>query len=97
MNLRPVFGLVHRWVGLTIAGFLFVSGVTGAVISWDHELDDLLNPHLMQAKAEGTALPPLQLAQTVEARDPRVLVTYLPLLTEPGKSAAIGVKKTPKL
>lgn len=36
-----------------IAGFLFVSGLTGAVISWDHELDDLLNPHLMEAKSSG--------------------------------------------
>lgn len=91
MSLRPIFGFFHRWVGLTIAGFLFVSGVTGAVISWDHELDDLLNPHLMQAKSEGPALPPLELAQKVEARDPRVLVTFVPLVTEAGETAALGV------
>ncbi len=91
MSLRPFFGFLHRWVGLTMAGFLFVSGVTGAVISWDHELDDLLNPHLMQAKAQGPALPPLELAQAVEARDPRVLVTFVPLVTEAGESAALGV------
>ena len=41
--MRVIFTLLHRWVGLTIAGFLFVSGLTGAVISWDHELDELLN------------------------------------------------------
>jgi uncharacterized iron-regulated membrane protein len=27
-----------------LAAFLFVSGLTGAVISWDHELDEWLNP-----------------------------------------------------
>jgi len=85
MSLRPFFGFLHRWVGLAIAGFLFISGVTGAVISWDHELDDLLNPHLMQSRAEGPALPPLELARRVEARDPRVHVTFVPLLRVHGQ------------
>jgi len=91
MSLRPFFGFLHRWVGLAIAGFLVMSGLTGAVISWDHELDDLLNPHLMQAQSQRPALAPLALAQKVEARDPRVLVTFVPLVTEPGESAALGV------
>ncbi len=96
---RPILTFLHRWVGLFIASFLFVSGVTGAVISWDHELDDLLNPHLMYAqsqgggaKGQGTALPALDLARTIEARDPRVQVTWLPLEPEPGGTLAFGVE-----
>jgi uncharacterized iron-regulated membrane protein len=91
---RPALTFLHRWVGLFIAGFLFVSGVTGAVISWDHELDDVLNPHLMyaQSKGQGTALPALDLAKTIEARDPRVQVTWLPLDPEPGGTLAFGVE-----
>ena len=54
--LRPIFILVHRFVGLTIAAFLFVSGLTGAVISWDHELDELINPHLVEAPGRGALL-----------------------------------------
>ena len=91
MGLRPYFGFLHRWVGLVIAGFLFVSGVTGAVISWDHELDDLLNPHLMHATTRGAPVSPVLLAAQVEARDPRVQVTFLPLAAEPGESLALGV------
>ena len=91
-SLRPGLTFLHRWVGLFIAGFLFVSGVTGAVISWDHELDDLLNPHLMFAQSKGAAaLPPLDLARRIEVRDPRVQVTYLPLAPEPGGTLAFGV------
>lgn len=45
MILRASVTLLHRWAGLAIAAFIFFSGVTGAVISWDHELDDLINPH----------------------------------------------------
>lgn len=89
---RPVLTFLHRWVGLFIAGFLVISGVTGAVISWDHELDDILNPHLMYARTEGASLPPLALARQIEARDPRVQVTWLPLAPEPGGTLAFGVE-----
>ncbi len=90
--MRLVFTLTHRWVGLFIAGFLFVSGLTGAVISWDHELDDLLNPHLMEAKSEGPALPVLDLARRVEGGpDPRVQAVAFPMTVEPGESLAIAV------
>ncbi|CAN7368395.1 PepSY-associated TM helix domain-containing protein [Phenylobacterium sp. LjRoot219] len=91
MTLRPYFGFLHRWVGLLMAGFLFISGVTGAVISWDHELDDLLNPHLMHATTDGAPQSTLKLAAEIEARDPRVQVTFLPLAPEPGESLGFGV------
>jgi uncharacterized iron-regulated membrane protein len=51
MQMRPVFVLLHRWFGLAVAVFLFVSGLTGAVISWDHELDAWLNPQLFHARS----------------------------------------------
>jgi uncharacterized iron-regulated membrane protein len=90
--MRVFATLLHRYAGLLIAAFLFVSGITGAVISWDHELDDLLNPELMEAKASGPAIPSLELAAQIEARHPQVRVTYLPLAPEePGKSLAFGV------
>jgi uncharacterized iron-regulated membrane protein len=89
--MRAFWTLVHRYAGLLTAGFLFVSGLTGAVISWDHELDDLLNPHLMQARSAGTPQAALALAGQVEARHPQVRVSYLPLHAEEGKSLALGV------
>ncbi|WP_394789777.1 PepSY-associated TM helix domain-containing protein [Rhodoferax sp.] len=90
--MRSLLVLVHRWVGLFIAGFLFISGVTGAVISWDHELDEWLNPQLMDARSEGPALPVLELAQQIEARHPTVQVSFVPLAAEPGHSLAFGVE-----
>ena len=90
--LRSALGRLHRWLGLGIAGFLFVSGLTGAVISWDHELDELLNPHLLKAVGTDPAIPSLELAAAVEARDPRVRVTYVPLTPEPGHALLLGVE-----
>lgn len=92
MTLRPLFGFLHRWVGLVIAAFLILTGVTGAIISWDHELDDLLNPHLMEARSSGPAQSSLDLARAAEVRDPRIRVTFVPLSPEAGESLGLGVE-----
>jgi hypothetical protein len=65
--------------------------VTGAIISWDHELDDLLNPHLMEANTPGEQRSPLELARSIELRDARAQVNFIPLSIEPGTSAGFGV------
>jgi len=74
-----------------MAVFLVISGLTGAVISWDHELDEWLNPHLFEAASPGTAKPSLELAKELEAKDPRLLVTFMPLYTEPGHTLGMSV------
>ena len=84
--------ILHRWLGLITALFLFVSGISGAVISWDHELDDWLNPHLTAAPGIGPAMPALDLARQVEARYPEVRVTSLPLAVESGESLSMFVQ-----
>ena len=89
--MRSALTLLHRWLGLAIAGFLFVCGVTGAVISWDHELDELLNPHLNEVASVGPAIPALELAARVEAQDPRARVSYVPLAAEPGHALSVFV------
>ncbi|ROH88618.1 PepSY domain-containing protein [Pseudomethylobacillus aquaticus] len=92
--MRNVFVILHRWLGLTTAVFLFVAGLTGAIISWDHELDEWLNPDLFHARSAASSTPQsaFALARQVEARDPRMLVTYLPLLHEPGHTTGMMVK-----
>ncbi|MFZ6874500.1 PepSY-associated TM helix domain-containing protein [Undibacterium sp. Di27W] len=97
--MRPVFVLLHRWFGLAVAIFLFISGLTGAFISWDHELDALLNPHLFQAHSQDMAkagevkpFSGLELANKVEARDPRIWVTYVLNEAEPGHTSQMSVE-----
>lgn len=80
-----------------MAVFLFVSGLTGAIISWDHELDEWLNPQLYQARSgdERIAQSALALAEQFEAQDRRVMVTYLPLSIEPGHTLGMSVRAKP--
>lgn len=92
---RPLLVVLHRWFGLAIALFLFIAGSTGALISWDHELDALLNPTLFHAESGHTAAVPqsgLALARQVEAADPRVRVTYVMNEVEPGHTSQIMVQ-----
>lgn len=90
--MRKLWTHIHRWIGLGMAGFLFLTGLTGAIISWDHELDDLLNGHLMEARLDAAPIPSLELARRVEAADPRVRVTFVPLAPEKGESVGLGVE-----
>ena len=89
--MRRQFVRLHRWFGVATALFLFVAGLTGAVIAWDHELDAALNPSFFEARTPGPALSGLELARRVEAADPRVQVTYLPLAAEPGHTLQMMV------
>src|SRR5262245_34553517 len=90
--MRAAFGMIHRWAGLVTAAFLFFSGVTGAVISWDHALDEWLNSRLTSAKPSGPARPSTELAKLIEDRDPRVRVTYLVTTPEAGDSLSFFVE-----
>jgi len=89
--MRTLLVTLHRWFGLAAALFLFIAGATGAVISWDHELDEWLNPQLFHARSAGTPLPALALAAKIEADDPRVRVTFMPLAVEPGHTFTASV------
>lgn len=89
---RAALTVLHRYVGLAIATFLFIAGSTGAIIAWDHELDALLNPALMRTSQTGTPIPPAEVARGLEARDPRIRVAYLPIATEPGMTLSVFVQ-----
>lgn len=86
--MRRILGALHRWFGLAAAIFLFISGATGAVISWDHELDEWLNPQLFHARSAlaggAVTLPVDELVARIELADPRVRVSFMPLAIEPG-------------
>ena len=90
--MRQLGVLTHRWLGLFTAVFLFISGLTGAVISWDHELDEWLNPRLFKFEGHGEALPPLMLADLIEESDPRMMVTFMPLNIEAGHTFQVALK-----
>lgn len=93
-SIRKFWVLFHRWAGLITAPFLIITGLTGAIISWDHELDDWLNPHLREVHSQGELMAPLDLAARVEQQYPEIRVASVPLNT--GKAESLVLFAMPK-
>lgn len=90
--MRALLVVLHRWFGLFMALFLFVAGLTGALISWDHELDEALNPAFYHRDWRGqTAQDPLQLADAFEQTNPSLQVGFLPLALAPDEALNLFV------
>jgi uncharacterized iron-regulated membrane protein len=46
--MKPFLRTVHLWTGLVFGLILVLQGLSGAALSWIHELDAMLNPGLLQ-------------------------------------------------
>lgn len=81
--------VLHRWMGLAIAAFLTVSGLTGAIIAYKDPLDRFLNPELLTVTASATALSPFHIRDIALRHAPEAKVDFVPLHREPGRSALV--------
>lgn len=89
---RAALRRLHRWCGLLVAVFLLACGLTGSLIAFEHELDAALNPELFRTGNQQAALPLDALIAAIEARDPRIRVTQVPLDTERGHASEVHVQ-----
>jgi uncharacterized iron-regulated membrane protein len=90
--MRALLRRLHRWCGLVIAVLLLACSVTGSIIAFEHELDAALNPALFRTGNAQPALPLDALITRIEAQDPRLRVTQLPLDTRPGQASEVQVQ-----
>lgn len=94
-RLRPPLVLLHRWLGLVMAGFLLLASLTGSILVWNDELDGFVSPHLfyVQEKREET-LDTLALRDMVLSAYPNAQIMYVPLERHKGES--VRFKLQPK-
>ncbi|MEM9532003.1 MAG: PepSY-associated TM helix domain-containing protein [Pseudomonadota bacterium] len=93
-SLRGMAVLIHRHVGLAMAGFLLLAGLTGAIIVWNDELDAAINPELYHApppEPGATILDRLALRELTLEQLPNAEIDYVRLEQAPGKNAVFGV------
>ncbi|HEY8127015.1 MAG TPA: PepSY-associated TM helix domain-containing protein [Methylocystis sp.] len=75
---RRFFVWLHRWVGLAMAGFLVVVGLTGSLLAFDMELERIFAPQLFAKAPSGAApLDLATLAERAQALVPRARLIYL--------------------
>lgn len=87
--MRHLLVFIHRYVGLVLAGFLILSGATGALLAFKHELDSLLNAEMLHAPLparNAQPLDPIELGQIILAHYPGASIKRLELDFKPGES-----------
>jgi len=98
MTLRKQLVILHRYVGLVMAGFLVIAGLTGALLVWYHELDARFNPQLLRVNPpshNSQPLSPFALRDKVEAAFPSASVNWM-LLQRPSANSSARFFIAPK-
>lgn len=91
-DVRRFWMRAHRWMGLAMAGFLLVAGLTGALLAWYETLDAAFSPELFEApppSPEAGMLDPLVLRAQVQAAYPQAYAAMAMLETEPGHAFVV--------
>lgn len=95
---RRVATIAHRYVGLILALFLTIVGLTGAAIAWNDELERVFAPSLFVLSPRAPARPPLDpfvLREAAERAVPGFAVNGLDLTRHPDQPALFYVEARP--
>lgn len=102
-KLRRAVLKIHLWVGMPAALFLFVLGLSGALLTFEDIIDPALNANAWYVKPQGTPLKLDQIAERTLQAFPHSMVEELVLPQKPddtvklvlmqsnGRNKAIGV------
>lgn len=93
--MRRIAVFLHRYVGLLLAGFLILSGLTGSVIAFADELDRWLNPGVRTVKPAANPQPPEAWVRSVEAAYPNAAVGYVMVPQSPDAAAQLFIGPRP--
>lgn len=97
-TLRGVCIVVHRWVGLAIATFLVVAGVTGTLLVFYEALYEALDPSraaLADRPSDAPVLGSGALRDALRRQDPTVHAEYMPLAIAANRAVAVYVGAAP--
>lgn len=91
--MKKTLRTLHRYLGLLLAGFLIIAGISGSILTFNSEFDALLNPDLYRINQAGQpSSSPEALVKAVEAWDKRIRIYYLPLPTHPVRASVVYVE-----
>ncbi len=93
-GIRNIFILIHRYVGLVMAVFLVIAGLTGSLITFYHELDTAINPSLMKVEPpheNAQLMNPFQLREEVARQLPGAVIGRVPLEQKPNEATVYYV------
>ena len=95
---RRIATVAHRYVGLVLALFLTIVGLTGAAIAWNDELERVFAPSMFVLPPQAAARPPLDpfvLRDAAERAVPGFAVNGLDFTRRPDQPAFFYVEARP--
>ncbi|MFT3808986.1 MAG: PepSY-associated TM helix domain-containing protein [Micropepsaceae bacterium] len=90
--MRNVIFQLHWFFGITAGLVLAIVGATGAILSFEDEILEWMNPGILTVdiRSDVPALSPQQLIDAVKASDPAAVVNSA-TVAEPGHPASVGL------
>ncbi len=79
MPWRKSLTTLHLWVGLIASPFLIVLGVTGAIMVFEVQLNDMLNAKLTRVEPKGQPLSVVEMARRVAPPKSRLVLVQPPV------------------
>jgi uncharacterized iron-regulated membrane protein len=93
LRARQIALLVHRYVGLTMAVFLLVAGLTGSLLVFNEELDSACAPELFRVSPGARLLAPFELRERLQAQlEPGVNLYDIDLAPEQDKASTFWIQ-----
>ena len=90
--IRALLVVLHRYLGLAMAVFLALAGLTGSILAFHHEIDEWLNPqfYAVPAESDGEPLSLPELAARAGADHPHLEIIYIEVEGADHPALAVG-------
>ncbi len=93
-NLHQACLWLHRYTGLAMAAFLIITGITGTLLAFHDELDDIFNHKLAQVEKQNAShLPIAELHDKVISAYPQYAFSSMPTSVAAERSAVFSVDR----
>ncbi|WP_114700512.1 PepSY-associated TM helix domain-containing protein [Psychrobacter proteolyticus] len=93
-NPRQACLWIHRYTGLAMAAFLIITGITGTLLAFHEELDDIFNHKLAQVEKQNAShLPIAELHDKVISAYPQYNFSSMPTSIAAERSAVFSVDR----
>lgn len=89
MSVRSRLLVVHRWLGISLAAFVVLAGLTGSLLAFHHEIDAFLVPELHRVAPQASRASLDAAAVKIERERPGLVVGYFVLSPDPAASVRV--------
>lgn len=89
MSFRGRLLILHRWLGIGLAAFVVLAGLTGSLLAFHHEIDAFVVPELHRVAPQGSRASLDAAAERIERERPGLVVGYFVLSPDPAASIRV--------